>query len=107
MPDFKYRDRKLEIGTCPVCGSLIAVLTQFNVKTQKYETFRPKRKKTVNFIKSVEEGKWREIKVKYGTNEKAGFVYGINKELKSGEIRQYGVNFNGDKRLVKVIKKYG
>ncbi len=109
MPDLNYRDRKLEVLVCPVCGALVAELCQFNIKTLKYETFRPKRKKTAKFILDVEKGKWQEIKVKFGTKERAGFIYGVNKELKNGKIYQYAVNFNGDKKLVKICsgKNYG
>ncbi len=102
-PDFKYRDRKLEILICPKCSALIACLTQYNIETGKYEVVRPKRKKTANFIKKLEAGNWSEIKIKYGTREKAGFVYGINKEFKNGVIHQYAIDFNGVKKLVKVI----
>ncbi len=102
-PDFNYRDRKLEILVCSNCGSLSAVLTQFNVKTKKYETYRPKRKKTSKFIREVEAGKWSEVKVKYGTKERAGFVYGVNKLQNDGTVKQYAVDFNGTKTLVKVV----
>lgn len=103
LPNFEYTDRKLEILICPICGALVAELVQLNVKTQKYETIRPKRKKTYSFIKQIEAGKWEEIKVKYGTKERNGFVYGVNREYKNGKIYQYAVNFNGEKKLVKVI----
>lgn len=82
---------------------LIAELTQFNMKKQKYEVFRPKRKRTSEFIKQIENDKWREIRVRYGTKERAGFIFGLNRELKNGIIYQYAVNFNGEKKLVKVI----
>ncbi|MCD7780371.1 MAG: hypothetical protein LUH05_06845 [Candidatus Gastranaerophilales bacterium] len=105
MPDFLYRDRKLEVAICPACKALIAELVQYNVKTEKYETYRPKRKKTAKFIKDVENGKWQEIKIKYGTKERAGFIYGVNREFKNGKIYQYAVNFNGETKLVKVINQ--
>ncbi len=105
MPDFLYRDRKLEVMVCPICGNLKAELVQYNVKTEKYESFIPKRKKTAKFIQDVESGKWQEIKIKYGTKERAGFVYGVNREFKNGKIYQYAVNFNGEKKLVKVINQ--
>ena len=103
LPDFQYRDRKLEVTVCPICGALNAELIQYNVKTEKYETYRPKQKKAAKFIKNVESGKWQEIKIKCGTKERAGFVYGVNRVLKDGKIYQYAVDFNGERKLVKII----
>ena len=102
-PTYEYKDRKLEVLVCPKCQTLIAVLIQLNIKTQKYEIFRPRRKKTAKFIQEIQKEKWQEIEVKYGTKERAGFIYGVNREYKNKEIRQYAVNFNGEKKLVKVI----
>lgn len=103
IPDFRFRDRKLEVLVCPKCGSLVAELTQFNVQTQKYEKIRPKRKKTAKFIQSIQAGDWKEVKIKVGTKENAGFVFGVNKEHKGGKIYQYAVDFNGQKKLVKIV----
>ncbi len=104
LPDtLKYRERKLEVLICPKCGALIAELRQFNIKKQKYELYRPKRKHTSVFLKKIASGKWDEIKVKFGTKERSGFVFGVNREYKSGKICQYAVDFNGQKKLVKVI----
>ncbi len=103
-PDFRFRDRKLEIAICPVCKALVAVLTQFNIKKQKYEVFRPKRKKTAKFIQELQNGTWKEINVKYGTKERSGFVFGLNKECKNGSVLQYAVDFNGQKKLVKIVE---
>ena len=102
LSDFLFRDRRLEVLVCPKCGALVAELTQFNIKEQRYETFRPNRKKVSKFIKEVESGSWHEIKIKYGTKERAGFVYGLNKEHKDGRVFQYAVDFNGEKKLVKI-----
>lgn len=101
--NFRYRDRKLEVLMCPKCGTLVAELVQFNVRKNKYETYRPASKQTSSFIKDVQAGKWREIKIKYGTKGNAGFVYGVNKQRKNGKIYQYAVDFNGTKKLVKII----
>lgn len=101
--DFLFRDRSLEVLVCPVCGALCAQLKQFNIKEQKYETFRPKGKKAAKFIRKIQDGSWFEVKVKYGTREAAGFVYGVNREHKDGKIYQYAADFNGSKKLVKVI----
>ncbi len=103
FPENEYKERKLEILVCPVCGSIAAELTQYNTKSKKYETFRPKRKQTVKFIKKLQEGKWKEEKVSFGTKSNKGFVYGVNVESQNGKIYQYAVDFNGERKLVKVI----
>ncbi len=103
LPENEFKARKLEIIVCPVCGSLAAELTQYNTNTGEYETLRPKRKQAAKFIKKLQEGKWKEQKVCCGTKYNAGFVYGVNVEAKNGKIYQYAVDFNGERKLVKVI----
>lgn len=99
-----FKNRRLQICVCPVCGALIAELTQFNCETESYETIRPKRKKVAKFLKQMEVQKWFELDCKYATKQNAGFVYGINKQMKNGDIYQFSVDFNGKKDLVKIIK---
>lgn len=101
--DYNYKNRKLELLYCPICGKLSAVLTQYNVNLQKTETYRPKPKKTAKFLLKIQEGKWKEEKIPFGTKEKAGFVYGLNKQHKDGKIFQYSVDFNNQKKLVKIV----
>jgi len=103
LPNSKYKDRKLEILVCPVCGGLSAVLTQFNIETQKYEIYRPKRKHTARFIKKLQNEPWKDEKLDCGTKGNAGFIYGVNMQTRSGKIYQFAVDFNGQRRLVKVI----
>ena len=104
-PNKQYRDRKLEVITCCICGALIAELTQFNIQTQKYEVIRPKSKKTSKFLiklqKENEELKLPNIKT--GTKSNMNWIYGVNKERKNGKIYQYAKNFNGQSKLVKII----
>ena len=100
-----FKDRRLEILICPKCNSLIAELTQFSLIKNEYEKVRPKRKKTFEFINSIENGEWREEIIKYGTKSNAAFVYGVNEEDKEGNINQFAVDFNGVKKLVKVLPK--
>ena len=101
-----YSDRKLEILICPKCNSLIAELTQYSLSKQVYEKIRPKRKKTFAFINSIENGEWSEEKtIKYGTKSNASFVYGVNEEDCNGNIIQYAVDFNGVKKLVRIIPR--
>ena len=104
LPNFKYKDRKLEIFVCGNCGKLAAELTQFNVITKKYETYKPSsRKRTEEFIRKIKNGKFDEINIRNGTKERAGFVYGVNTEYRNGKIRQYAVDFNKQRKLVKEL----
>ncbi len=101
--DFKYKNKKLEILTCPNCGCVKAELTRFNIEKQDYEIYKPKRKKVRKFIDEIKKGSWKVPKEKYGTRGSSGFVYGVNKISKKGKIFQYSVDFNGKKKLVKTI----
>lgn len=106
VSNFKYRDRKLEVYFCSNCSKLKVVFSQFNVQTGEYEVYSPKSKKrTIDFLRQIKKGKFERDIVTQGSKQKAGFVYGVNKECKNGEIRQYAVDFNDQKKLVKVIRK--
>lgn len=106
LPNFKYKDRKLEVYVCSNCTKITAILSQFNLQTQKYEIYKPSsRRKTIDFLKKIKNGKFDGTEVKNGTKERSGFIYGVNKQYKNGEIRQYAVDFNAEKKLVKVIKE--
>lgn len=101
---FRYRDRKLEVLVCPTCGKLVAELVQFDVKKNQYQTIRPKKKNTKKFIQDVESGKFDDVKIQYGTKLGAAYIFGLNKECNNGKIYQYAVDFNGKKKLVKIIE---
>lgn len=103
LPNYDYKDRVLEILECPICGAMLVELTQLSRKTQEYEKIRPKKKRIHNFLRNLEKENWEENIIKFGTKGNAGFIFGLNKELKDGSIRQYAVNFNGQKKLVKVL----
>ncbi|MBQ4122573.1 hypothetical protein IJD44_02460 [bacterium] len=106
MPNFKYKERKLEIFICSNCGKIAARLTQFNIQTNKYEEYKPSsRKKTEEFIQKIKNGKFEKNSQKIGSKNSSSFVYGLNKCYKNGEIRQYAVSFNQEKKLVKIIKE--
>ncbi len=98
-----FRDRKLEVALCSVCGTLIAELTQFNIKKGIYEVIRPKSKNTYAFIKKMQKLQWKNIDCSPATKSNMGFVFGLNREFKNGKIYQYSVDFNGTKKLVKII----
>ena len=82
----------------------MAELTQYSLVKQEFERIRPKRKKTFQFINSIESGEWSEEIIRFGTKSNASFIYGVNQEEKNGDIKQFAVDFNGVKKLVKVIQ---
>ena len=102
-PERHFTDRKLETARCPICGALIAELRQFNINKNCYEIVRPKRGHAAAFIRKMSQKEWRPLEIKTFSKGNAGYVYGENREYKSGRICQYAVDFNGEKRLVKII----
>ena len=102
-PTLFFKKRRLELAVCPVCGALIAELSQFNSRTKKWVKLRPKAKKVKKLIENLQNGYWNGIKVKAATTFNASFIFGLNKEYKNGKIYQFAVDFNGQKQLVKVI----
>ncbi len=105
LPDFKYRERLLELISCPNCGKIIGELTQYNVITGKYERKRLSKRVLARYAQRLDSGSWEEVKILHGTKGGAGFVYGINRIDKEGNIYQYAVDFNGVKVLVKKTDK--
>ena len=106
-PNSIYRDRKLEVIKCIICGALIAELKQFNIQKQEYEIIRPKSKKTSKFLLKLQRDN-KELKmptIPTGTKSNAAWAYGVNKERKNGRLFQYRKDFNGTSKLVKIIDK--
>ena len=103
--DKQFKNRKLEVLICVQCGALIADLTQYNIEKGVWEVIRPKRKNTASFIKKMQKLEWHEIKEKTGTKSNMNYIYGENREHKNGKIYQYSVDFNGVKKLVKIVNQ--
>ncbi len=103
MPDFKYRERCLQVFECAVCGKISAELVQYCIRTKRYKKVKLSKRRLAKFLARCEDGSWREVEVNTGTKQRAGFVYGVNRIDKTGNIYQYSVDFNGTKTLVKQI----
>lgn len=97
-----YTERILLSGFCPQCNSWVLELHKRTVEGHwTCQTF--KRKKATNLFKELENeilGEYTSIK--YGNKSNMGFVFGENR-LVGNEIRQYSVDFNGKKKLVKTL----
>ena len=105
-PNNFKRDRKLQILICPNCGALVVELKQFNIPRKKYETIRPKAKKASKFLLNLMQTN-SELKMpilKTGTSTAMNWIYGLNIETKK-EFKQYAVDFNGVKKITKIIPK--
>ena len=109
LDDFGGRiQQKLEIAYCKKHGGKVCELSYFDIKTLSFKYTRPKRKDVDNFIKKCENQYSLLDKLnrfKQGTKANQAFVYGENVQLKD-RIRQYAVDFNGTKNLVKELFIY-
>lgn len=101
-----YAERILEIGDCPQCGNrVVTVCKKTYTGNWIYETC--KRKKAQ---KLFEENKSSIIgglikNFRTGNKSNMGFRYGDNVEIRKKdkiEHRQYAVDFNGTRELVKL-----
>lgn len=101
-----YAERTLESGFCPHCGSWVVEVGKRDfsgrwiIETAK----RKKALKLYNEHKSDIIGDFYKD-IKHGNHSNMGFRYGENVEVKNrkGEksIRQYAVDFNGTRELLR------
>lgn len=103
LSDFNYTNRRLDIIVCDVCGKITAELSQYNVKTKKFKIRKLQKRQLNRFLINLKNGSWQEVKLNYGTKSASGFNFGVNKQDKKGNIYQYSVDFNGVKKLIKII----
>ena len=103
-----YADRKLSIGTCPICKKFVAefTATRFDdskeiVRKSEYKAYDLVNKYKKDILYSMRECNYARFKSK-----PFGWRYGVNKVVKINgkeRCRQYAVDFYGNKELVKVI----
>ena len=98
-----YTLRYLSIGFCPICKKPVAELvqTRFDGQIEK-EVISGVGANTMMLCHAEEIV--RSIKENYFIRKKSkpyGWVYGINKQLKNGKIKQYAADFYGNKELIK------
>ena len=105
MSDYKFTNRRLDIIVCNVCGKITAELSQYNVRTKKFKTKKLQKRQLSRYLINLKNGAWQEVKLNTGVKSASGFNFGVNKQDKKGNIYQYAVDFNGMKKLVKVINQ--
>jgi len=102
-----YSERILESGFCPKCNSWVVTICKRNFDGH-WSYLTAKRKKALKLYNDhkadIIGGLQRNIK--YGNRSNMGFRFGENKEFKTGNkkvFRQYAVDFNGTKELIRTL----
>ena len=103
LPDFKYKDRILQVFVCCKCGKITAELRQYCIRHKKFKIKKLSKRQLAKYVVKQPDNSWCEVKIEKGIKQRAGFIYGVNKVDKNGKIYQYAVDFNGVKTLVKEI----
>ena len=103
-----YSSRKLSIGFCPICNKPVAELTEwsFTGKLNKISVSGIKANELMIKHKYEIEYSLKEFNYSKFKSRPFGWVYGINKNVKSGKkecIKQYACDFYGNKELIKSL----
>ena len=98
-----YTSRFLSIGFCPKCKKPVAEILEFRFDGEvNKEIFSGINANTImlchaeEILCSLTHPNYKKTKSK-----PYGWVYGINKQLKNGKIKQYAADFYGNKELIK------
>lgn len=93
----------LRVGRCKNsdCGCIVAELVWWDVKKNKAESYKPKKKNVAGFVRDCETNRYIDniVEAKFGTHSNMNWVHGIT--TKKGV---YAVDFNGTKTLIKEFK---
>lgn len=100
----------LESGFCPKCGVWVVTLCKRDYSGHwTYET--AKRKKALSLFNQHKSDIIGDIikTIRYGNRSNMGFKFGENKEYRNRNgvlsgIKQYSIDFNGTKELIKRIE---
>ena len=88
----KYKDRVLEIITCPKCGQIKALMVEHRKIDNKIKETRPKKGKVQEFIKKYSVGSWFDANVK---NIKCGTLSNMHWNYSDGKRnKQWVKDFN-------------
>lgn len=103
-----YVNRKLSIGFCPICNRPVAELVEISF-TGAIERTRMAGIKANNLVLSLKDQivySMRECNYLRFKAKPYGWKYGVNKLVKNKDnycLKQYAVDFYGNKELVKVL----
>lgn len=100
-----FSSRKLSIGFCPICKKPVAELTEwrFDGVFNKQRTAGINANAMVNELSNQIISSINDINYKKLKSKPYGWKYGINKQTKNGNIKQYACDFYGNKELIKTL----
>lgn len=106
-----YSGGLLEVGFCPHCGNFICVVGKKDYNREWHYQVA-KRKQALKLYEEYKNFISEDLtykKQKYGNRSNMGFRYGLNLEIKNSKrevigTKQYSVDFNGSKELIKFNK---
>lgn len=97
-----YTKRILSIGFCPICSKPVAELIEYNFAGGMNKTTTAGLNAHTMMLSLKNEILSAKQKNKTKKSRKPfGWIYGVNKELRSGKIKQYAHDFYGNKELIK------
>ena len=102
-----HTNRMLSIGFCPICHKPVAELAEelFSGGINRVSVSGVNAQNLMQNVRneilySLREANYRKLRSK-----PFGWKYGLNKENKNGNIKQYACDFYGNKELVKEVGK--
>ena len=101
-----FSSRKLSIGFCPICSKPVCELVEWRFDGIMHKTSVSGIKANDLMIKHKDEIVYslREYNYSKIKSKPFGWIFGINKSVKSGngeKIKQYASDFYGNKELIK------
>ena len=95
--------RRLSIGFCPQCGKPVAELEEYNFAggINRVTAAGLNAQQLVQTLKNEIVCSLKKTYFKKSKTKPYGWRYGINKEYKNGQTRQYACDFYGNKELIK------
>ena len=107
----KFKNRRLEMGSCPYCGNWIIGLFEIEKDSNKLFFIRARDKKAKRLYEVLKNQiDYKKSDIPKGSKSNMGFVFGKNEEKSvDGKkvIIQKSVDFNGTEKTVKIITTQG
>ena len=98
-----FRHRFIKIGYCPKCKRTVIELIEERKIDGKQFIETKAGIEAINFLAKMSSNIDYSTEKKKEKNLPKGWIFGVNKENKKGEILQYATDFRNTKELIKKI----